>query len=189
MFSISNLFRRNRGIPSIRKGALTDLEKVLFDHLISSLSPTYSNTIRRQLQFLTHHRRLEYKYQVVTELHQSAEAPIQSDDLFGRGQEFRLAIIKFRIKDTRYKAEVHAVLGAIFDMSINPKPEETDITELEIVSIKFAEELDRDLKDPPIYEQEIACSFVLDFVKSTDLEYEVHESPMRNFLQSRITFF
>jgi hypothetical protein len=134
----------NRKIQKPEMGNLTLIEKEVFSFLIEHLPGNYGEQIINQLKYLKLIKRIEYNNDVVTELYPEKFGLIPGEILFDRKDEFRLAIIKFKINKETYLSEIYMVLGQLFDIKVKPKPlKYKGEINLELIDIKIEKILDK----------------------------------------------
>lgn len=134
-----------RKVPKIIKGDLTTLEKKVVEILCGQKKSLSIDKISKQFEYLPLKRRIEYKHDSITELYPEKFDSIPNDLLLGRTEEFLLAEIKFDLNGDSYVCEMHAVLGAVFDIKIRPKPPKKIHAKIELIDININDELNKNI--------------------------------------------
>jgi hypothetical protein len=110
--------------PKFRRGRLEPLEQRLLAELTERSDPALAERLRRQLALLPVHCRLHFDKSLSLSLYPGEDSTqVESDDIrFPNRSDFRLATISFTAGEQKFKAQVGATGGRLFEMIIRPNP-------------------------------------------------------------------
>jgi len=131
--------------PKHFTGKLKPLEKNLFQELEKQLGDGLGELIPIQSSKLNSGCRLYFPKSYTLELYGSPKDPIQSDALFPRLDEFKLATIAFTHQGIKFKAEFETYAGRVWGITVRPSPKKI-LNKTNIVFGKFKLNNDPTLK-------------------------------------------
>lgn len=119
---ILGVYLINSRRPKFFTGDLKPLEKTLFAELKKNLDNSTSTLITNQLQKLKRGVRLYFEKSYNLELYDDKKSAIETENLFNRKDEFKLATLTFTLNATKYTAEFNTYSGRVWGITVRPNP-------------------------------------------------------------------